>query len=299
MPVGGRASLRLRSPWRKPLAERKLAEFAEGKWDPQKTVDLSQAPDRAHFKIRIRDIRKSYTVGRGKNLPVLRNVTFSVGEGDFIVILGKSGCGKSTLLNLIAGLLPLTDGEILVDGQPVNGPDPSRALLFQQPSLLPWLTVVENIVFGCRIRQDTVRLEERAARLMQMMGLSGFELRRPHELSVGMAQRVCLARALIGKPEILLLDEPFAALDTFTRHHLQTQLIDLWRQERYTVIFVTHDINEAILLGQRILLLGGNPSRPVGVFDVNLHYPREMGSKTYLLIRKEILQRFRRVFLED
>ncbi|MFP4031190.1 MAG: ABC transporter ATP-binding protein [Desulfococcaceae bacterium] len=281
------------------MAERKPAKFAEGTWDPQKTVDLSQTPDRAHFKIRLRDIRKSFSAGRKKTVPVLRNVTFSVGEGDFVVILGKSGCGKSTLLNLMAGLLPLTSGEILVDGRPATGPDPSRALLFQQPSLLPWLTVAENIVFGCRIRRDTVRLEERVARLIQMMGLSGFERTRPHELSVGMAQRVCLARALIGKPEILLLDEPFAALDTFTRHHLQTQLIQLWRREKFTVVFVTHDINEAILLGRRILLLGGNPSRPVGVFDVNLHYPREMGSKTYLLIRTEILQRFRRVFLEE
>lgn len=255
--------------------------------------------DKDPFKIRLRSVNKSFSLPRNKTLPVLRNITFSVSAGDFVVILGKSGCGKSTLLNLMAGLLPISDGEIRVDGEPVDGPHPSRSLLFQQPSLLPWLSVVENIVFGCRIRKDTRRLEERTARLVAMTGLSGFERTRPHELSVGMAQRVCLARALIGNPEILLLDEPFAALDTFTRHHLQRQIIELWKQERFTIVFVTHDINEAILLGQRILLLGGNPSRVMGVFDVNLHYPRDMASKTYQLIRTEILQRFRRVFMED
>lgn len=250
------------------------------------------------MKIRIRNITKEFPLNRGKFHVVLKDVTFSVSEGDFLVILGKSGCGKSTLLNIVAGLLPPTSGEVLVDEAPVIGPHPSRAILFQQPTLLPWLTVAENIAFGCRLRGDTAHLMERAGHLIELMGLGGAEKRRPHELSVGMAQRVCLARALIGKPEILLLDEPFAALDTFTRHHLQQTLIDLWRSERITMIFVTHDINEAILMGRRIVLLGRQPCRLVGHFDVNLHYPRDMASRPYILIRRDILQRFERVFLE-
>jgi ABC-type nitrate/sulfonate/bicarbonate transport system ATPase subunit len=281
------------------VALRQTGEGTDGFDTIEDPLEPPPQRERDQFKIRMRNIRKSFPLGRKKILPVLRNVTFSVADGDFLVVLGKSGCGKSTLLHLMAGLTPLSGGEIRVDGVPVTGPDPSRALLFQQPTLLPWLTVAENIVFGCRIRNDRHRLEERAARLVQMMGLSGFERTRPHELSVGMAQRVCLARALIGQPDILLLDEPFAALDTFTRNHLQEQLIDLWRREKFTVVFVTHDINEAILMGQRILLLGGAPSRPVGVFDVNLHYPRDMGAKPFLLIRSEIRQRFRKVFLES
>ena len=280
------------------MAVRQTEQEAQGFDTIEEPLESSPERERDQFKIRMRDIQKSFPVGRKKTRPVLRNVTFSVAEGDFLVILGKSGCGKSTLLHLMAGLLPLSGGEIRVDGTPITGPHPSRALLFQQPTLLPWLSVTDNIVFGCRIRNDRHRLEERTARLVQMMGLSGFEQTRPHELSVGMAQRVCLARALIGRPEILLLDEPFAALDTFTRNHLQEQLITLWRQEKFTVVFVTHDINEAIVMGQRILLLGGAPTRPVGVFDVNLHYPRDMAAKPFLLIRTEIRQRFRKVFLE-
>ncbi|MEZ4524745.1 MAG: ABC transporter ATP-binding protein [Desulfobacterales bacterium] len=249
------------------------------------------------MKIRIRNISKSFLINGKRKFTVLRDITFSIGDGEFVVILGESGCGKTTFLNLLAGLLPLTSGEILVDDQKIEGPHPSRAILFQQPSLLPWLTVEENIVFGCKLRGDTENLRERAERQIGIMGLKGFEKVRPHELSLGMAQRVCLARALIGHPQILILDEPFSALDTFTRNYLQQMLLQFWQTEKFTVVFVTHDINEALLLGNRIVLLGRRPCRLVGTFDVNLHYPRDIGSKPYLLIRANILQRFKKIFL--
>ncbi|MEE4357135.1 MAG: ABC transporter ATP-binding protein [Desulfococcaceae bacterium] len=249
------------------------------------------------MKIRIRNISKSFHFRGKKKFTVLKDITFSIGQGEFVVILGESGCGKTTFLNLLAGLLPLSSGEILVDDEKITGPHPSRAILFQQPSLLPWLNVQENIVFGCKMRGDTENLRERSDRLTEMMGLKGFEKVRPHELSLGMAQRVCLARALIGHPQILILDEPFSALDTFTRNYLQQMLIRFWQAEKFTVVFVTHDINEAILLGNRIFLLGRRPCRLVGTFDVNLHYPRDISSRPYMLIRTNILQRFKKIFL--
>lgn len=249
------------------------------------------------MKIRIRNISKSFHIRGKKKFTVLKDITFSIGEGEFVVILGESGCGKTTFLNLLAGLMPLTSGEILVDDEKITGPHPSRTILFQQPSLLPWLTVEENIVFGCKMRGELENLDERAGQMIEIMGLKGFENVRPHELSLGMAQRACLARALIGHPQILILDEPFSALDTFTRNYLQQMLIRFWQSEKFTVVFVTHDINEAILLGNRIFLLGRRPCRLVGTFDVNLHYPRDIASRPYMLIRTNILQRFRKIFL--
>ncbi|NJL60011.1 MAG: ABC transporter ATP-binding protein [Desulfobacteraceae bacterium] len=195
-------------------------------------------------------------------LTVLKDISFIAEDGDFVVVVGESGCGKSTLLNLIAGLLPLTSGDILADNQKITGTHPSRSILFQQPSLLPWLNTMENIVFGCKLRGELNNLEERSEQLIEIMGLSGFENHYPHELSVGMAQRACLARALMGHPKILLLDEPFGALDSMNRTRLQEELIEFWAVENFTVIFVTHDIDEAIVLGNKICGFG----RPSGTY---------------------------------
>ncbi len=248
------------------------------------------------MKIRINNVNKTFRLPRGKEINVLRDISFTIKEGDFVVILGESGCGKSTFLNLIAGLLPITSGEIWIDNDKVKGPHPSRSILFQQPSLLPWLNVEDNIVFGCKIRGEVENLKIRTGQLIDIMGLTGFEKAYPHELSLGMAQRVCLARALIGHPGILLLDEPFASLDTFTRTHLQQELIEFWQVEEFTVVFVTHDIDEAILMGNKIVLLGGHPCGIIEIIDVNLNYPRDMTTRSFFLIRSAILKKLKEVF---
>jgi len=186
-----------------------------------------------------------------------------------------------------------TSGEILTDGKPVRGPSPDRSLLFQQPSLLPWLSVADNIVFGCRLRGDLNNLAERLAELMTMIGLVGFEDRHPVELSVGMAQRVCLARALIGRPKALLLDEPFGALDIFNRIRLQNELIQIWRHRPFTGVLVTHDIDEALVVAQKIIILGGRPTTALSVYTVDLPYPRDIASLSFFEARSQVLQKLR------
>ncbi len=246
--------------------------------------------------ISIENLTKTFRQPTGESLTVLQGISFGVSEGDFVIVLGESGCGKSTLLSLVAGLTPATDGRIEARGELVTAPHPSRSILFQQPSLLPWLNVADNIVFGCRLRGERKDLELRANQLIEIMGLAGFEHHYPHELSLGMAQRACLARSLIGHPEILLLDEPFASLDTITRTHLQDELIEFWMVEKFTAIFVTHDIDEAILLGNRIVLLGGRPCRVLETLEVNLNYPRDITSRSFFMLRAAILRKLREGF---
>lgn len=246
--------------------------------------------------IRIKNLTKTYVLPNGKTFPVLDDISITINEGDFVMILGESGCGKSTFLNILAGLLPPTSGKMWMDDEAITGPHPSRSIIFQQPSLLPWLTVEENIIFGCKIRGETDNLK-RVKQLIRIMGLSGFEKTYPSELSVGMAQRVCLARALIGHPETLLLDEPFTALDTFNRTHLQEELMEFWQIESFTGIFVTHDIDEAILMGNRVVLLGGRPCEIVEQFDIDLKYPRDMSHSSFFEIRTTILKKFKEIIV--
>ncbi|SLM27663.1 Aliphatic sulfonates import ATP-binding protein SsuB [Desulfamplus magnetovallimortis] len=229
----------------------------------------------------------------GRNI-VLDDISFSIKSGDFVTVLGESGGGKTTLLNLIAGLESPTSGEILIDGKKIEGSHPSRSMLFQQPVLIPWLSVKDNVAYGCRLRGDLDRLDYRVHQFLEMMGLSCFENAKPSSLSLGMAQRVCLARALVGRAEMLLLDEPFASLDTFTQAHIQEELINIWLSEAFTAVFVTHDIDEAILLGNKIILLGGYPGRIWGVYDIAEPYPRNMDCEKLKSFRREILANFKR-----
>ena len=240
------------------------------------------------MKIEINRVCKSYHLSRHRQLSVLNNIDLTIESGSFTVILGESGCGKSTLLSMIAGLIKPSSGEILVDGLPVAGPSPARTLLFQQPSLLPWLTVAENIAFGCRLRGDKEKLTERVQVLIEMIGLTGFANNHPPQLSVGMAQRVSLARALISKPEALLLDEPFSSLDTFNRVNLQEQLTQIWQHKKYTTLLVTHDLDEAMAVGQKIILLGGCPCEIHAEYDIESPFPRKTSSPSLLEIRQKI-----------
>ncbi len=246
--------------------------------------------------ITIEKMCKSYQLPAGKSLKVLEDISLTINDGDFVMILGESGCGKSTFLNLLAGLLPLTSGDVSVNGGSIDGPHPSRSIIFQQPSLLPWLNVEDNITFGCKLRKEHNNIKQ-IGQLIRIMGLSGFEKVYPSEISVGMAQRVCIARALIGHPEILLLDEPFTSLDTFNRTHLQQELIDFWQIESFTAVFVTHDIDEAILMGNRIVLLGERPCHVVEIFDIDMNYPRDIASPQFFDIRTKILRKFKDILL--
>ncbi|MGD9733523.1 MAG: ABC transporter ATP-binding protein [Desulfamplus sp.] len=241
------------------------------------------------MKIDVRNVSKIFPrFDGGKNI-VLDNISFSADNGDFVVILGESGGGKTTLLNLIAGLETPTSGEVFVDDIKVTGIHPSRSMLFQQPVLIPWLNVKDNVAYGCRIRGDIENLDYRVYQFIEMMGLSGFENAKPASLSLGMAQRVCLARALVGRADIVLLDEPFASLDTFTQAHIQEELINIWLSERFTAVFVTHDINEAILLGNKIILLGGYPGAVSGMYAIDDPYPRTINDPLFKVYREEIL----------
>lgn len=248
------------------------------------------------MKIDIKNISKDFVLPNGKRYTSLGDITLGITRGDFVVILGESGCGKSTLLGILAGLAKASSGRILVDGKEVAGPHPSRAMLFQQPSLLPWLNVENNIAFGCKLRGELTNLKYRVSQFIELMGLSGFEKTYPSELSVGMAHRVCLARALIGSPEILLLDEPFGALDTFTRARLQEELINLWMSERFTAVFVTHDIEEAVFMGSRIVLLGGKPTNVSHIFENTLVYPRRLTDTHFNKVKLALMDRFKTAF---
>lgn len=245
------------------------------------------------MKIEAQNLCKSFSLSQSRSQSVLEGIDFFVDSGCLTAILGESGCGKSTLLNLLAGLTKPTSGQILADGRPVSGPSPDRSILFQQPSLLPWLTVADNIAFGCRLRGQLDALQDKVEALMRMIGLVGFEDRHPAELSVGMAQRVCLARALIGQPSILLLDEPFGALDIFNRVRLQNELIHIWQLRRFTAILVTHDIDEALAVAEKIIILGGSPTKARSVYDVKLPYPRDIASQSFFEARSQILRLLR------
>ncbi|WP_321416629.1 ABC transporter ATP-binding protein [uncultured Desulfobacter sp.] len=245
------------------------------------------------MKIDIEKIYKNYDGPDKKRHEILRDISFSINAGDFVIILGESGCGKTTLLNLIAGLEMPSSGRILVDGKAITGIHPSRSMMFQQPVLIPWLTVKENVAYGCKIRKDSQDLEYRVSQFLEIMGLASAANVKPDQLSLGMAQRVCLARALVGHPQVLLLDEPFASLDTFTQAHIQEELINLWMSENFTAIFVTHDIDEAIRLGNKIVFLAGSPAGIADIFDIKVPYPRNRHDPEVKTLRTDILDRFK------
>lgn len=226
--------------------------------------------------LELRHLAVEYTMKRTRQpLLALRNIMLSVAHGEFVTIVGPSGCGKSTLLNVVAGLQPASEGEVRVDGVPVVQPGRNRAMVFQSPSLLPWRTVLRNVTYGLEL-QGVSRREAaaRAARYIDLVALRGFEESYPHELSGGMQQRVNLARALATDPELLLLDEPLAALDPQMREVMQAELQGVWLQTRKTALFVTHLISEAIFLGDRVVVLSARPGTVRAVVAVDLPRPR-------------------------
>ena len=223
----------------------------------------------------------------GKTTPVLEDINLQVNEGEFICLLGPSGCGKSTLLNTMAGFLSPTSGAIRIDGEPVTGPDPRRIFVFQERGVFPWLTVEGNIGFGLFKLTEAER-KQRIAHYIKMVGLGGFEQSYPSELSGGMKQRLEVARALAVNPDMLFLDEPFGALDSITRLIMRGELLRIWEAERKTIIFVTHDIDEAVQLADRVVVLNQRPASIQQIVNIDIPHPRDLSSPRYLELRDGI-----------
>jgi NitT/TauT family transport system ATP-binding protein len=223
-----------------------------------------------------------------KSLPVLQNINLDVSEGEFVCVVGPSGCGKSTLLNTMSGFLSPTSGSVRIDGEIVRGPDPRRIFVFQERGVFPWLTVEGNIGFGLFKLQDSER-KQRIARYIKMVGLQGFEEAYPSELSGGMKQRLEVARALAVNPDMLYLDEPFGALDSMTRHTMRGELLRIWESERKTIVFVTHDIDEAVQLADRVVVLSARPAVTQRIVNIDISHPRDISSPRYLELRDGIL----------
>jgi len=211
---------------------------------------------------------KDFRLGT-REVRILENINLKMKSGELLTLLGKSGCGKSTLLSLLAGMETPSRGEVRVEGISVKGPHPSRSILFQKPTLLPWLTVEENIVFGAKLRGDTEDLKERAEQIIEGVELSGFEKLFPPKLSLGMAHRACLARALLAKPKLLLLDETFASVDFILKESLCKTLMEAWHSDRFTVVLVTHNIEDALVFADRAVILGGKPTTVKGLIDTS------------------------------
>jgi NitT/TauT family transport system ATP-binding protein len=225
-------------------------------------------------KISVAGLRKVFPLDR-EEFTALGGVDLDVAEGEFVTLVGPSGCGKSTLMNIVAGLDSPSGGSVLVDGEHVEGPSPERGVIFQQYALFPWLTVRENVEFGLRVAKvPQAERRQRAQHFIDLVGLSTYADQLPKALSGGMKQRTAIARAYAVNPQLLLMDEPFGALDALTRVNLQDQLLRTWQEERRTVLFVTHDVEEAVYLATRVVVMAARPGRIHEVIDVDLPFPR-------------------------
>ena len=250
--------------------------------------------DRTGHAVECRNVGKTWAADTARAHQALTGFNLTVDKGEFVVLLGPSGCGKSTLLYLIAGLEDVTAGELLSFGEPITKPGPDRSLIFQETSLFPWLTVGQNVAFGLSLRGDEKGERETVARqTLARVGLVDAIDKRPDELSGGMRQRVAVARALAMRPDVLLMDEPFAALDVQTRARMQQFLTDVWRDSGASVLFVTHHIDEAVALADRVVVFTSRPGRIKAVVPIDLPRPREETSPEFLSLRVELTKLLR------
>ena len=241
--------------------------------------------------LRIENVNRTYSDGETE-VNALSNINLTVKKGEFISIIGSSGCGKTTLLRLIAGLDKPQSGKLLLDDEEIREPDPKRGYVFQQGSLFGWLNVEQNIASGLKARHIYRENKHKVKEYIEMVGLVGFEKSYPHQISGGMAQRVAIARALINDPEVLLLDEPMGALDSFTRADIQDKLLQLKKSNDATMILVTHDVDEAIYLSDRIVIMTPRPGKISEIMEIKLSHPRHRGGPEFLNIRRNILDKF-------
>ena len=242
--------------------------------------------------IEVKNINKTFKSKKTDQLSVLSDINLKVEKGELVCLLGPSGCGKTTLLRLIAGLDQPTSGEIIANGEKVTKPSGDRAVIFQQYSLFPWLTVLQNVTFGLEMTKKGTKAEniEAAERYLTRVGLIDFKDSYPHELSGGMKQRVAIIRSLLNHSPILLMDEPFSALDMQNRHKLQEQLIGVWKRFENTIVFVTHDVDEAVYLADKIVIMGKNPGRIENVIEVDIERPRKRDSKEFIELQESIVE---------
>lgn len=234
-------------------------------------------------------LSKTFISSDGSKILALQDINFQVENGKFISIIGPSGCGKTTFLRIIAGLENSFEGKVVLEGEEIKGPGPHIGLIFQEYALFPWRTVLENVEFGLEIKGiSKEERREKAFQYLSIIGLKGFERKYPKELSGGMKQRVAIARTLINKPKVLLMDEPFASVDSQTRDNLQEFLLSLWRNLRATIIFVTHNVEEALFLGEIVIQLSSRPGEIVSIVNVELEYPRDKTGIEFNLLKKKI-----------
>ena len=252
--------------------------------EPNATV----VPAKQQLKLRARGVSRTFVRDR-KEVHVLDKVDLDVHDGEFVVIVGPSGCGKTTLMNILAGFDQPSTGDVLFDGVRVTRPDRRRVVVFQEHGVFPWLTVEGNIGFGLFDLPEDER-KERIAHYVKLVGLEGFEHAYPHEVSGGMKQRVEVARALAVQPDVLLLDEPFGALDYITRHVMRSELLRIWNTEKKTIVFITHDIEESVQLADRIVVMSRRPAAVRCVIDNELPHPRDLSSPRYIEIRDQVLR---------
>jgi NitT/TauT family transport system ATP-binding protein len=233
---------------------------------------------------------------RARDIAALDDINLSIASNDFVCLLGPSGCGKSTLLNIIAGFEKTTCGRVTVDGKVVEAPGADRGVVFQQPTLMPWLTVSDNIAFHLRLKGVAKRERRRQAQaFIDLVGLKGFEAYYPSELSGGMNQRVGIARALIMNPRVILMDEPFAALDAQTRTEMQEELVGIWQRYRGTIVFVTHSVDEALVLGNKIVVMTRRPGRVRDIVEFDLPRPRDVTTAAFNDIKRYVLSLIKEV----
>lgn len=238
----------------------------------------------------LKNVSKSFAKVENDSVTnALHDINLSLKKGEFVSLVGPSGCGKSTILRLVAGLIFPTQGQVMADGKKIEKPGPDRGMVFQNPTLFPWLTVKNNIAFSLNVRKDLKPDDKRVERMLNMIGLENFKDDYPRQLSGGMAQRVALVRSLIADPTILLLDEPLGALDAFTRMNIQDEILKIWQEKKQLILMVTHDIDEAIYMSTRVIVMTPNPGKIRDDITIDIPYPRQRASDEFVEYRKQIL----------
>ena len=248
--------------------------------------------DNTKVTLQLENVSKSFAkIETDEVTHALTSVTTTMESGEFISLVGPSGCGKSTMLRLIAGLINPTTGKLTVNGQEIEKPAPDRGMMFQKATLFPWLTVKDNIAFSLKMQGKLKGNEDKVEKMIEVIGLQDFRKDYPGQLSGGMAQRVALVRSLINEPEILLLDEPLGALDAFTRMNMQDEILKIWQEKQQLALMVTHDVDEAIYMGTRVLVMDAHPGRVIADITIDLPFPRDRSSREFVEYRNDILNK--------